>query len=402
MRVAVKHILFEGYTDPSVVKYLNAKHAHDNVRFECMEHPLDRCGELLSLSTCSSAGIALRLPEGRKHALSYSRSKDEYFAPYFILTAEGRLIWPYSANRTLALTATHYMASNSSYIKIRNPVHAAHPGMTSGDKAYNKHRHEQGRVLSGEPDLFNSPYDTLDTGRKDVRKSSSLLKFKGNSSITHLPTTSPMREGGGRGRGEDLKGVSMKVIGSTSRTGQQAMGLWSAFYKYPYSWLGLSEGMQFFQLTAPTLFSKQLGLALELSQQSFLTASEDNIAIVIPIPDSPSTANQTKSLHVQVRRFVEDQSTWDQLRALGVPLDTYGMPYTIPQGMASLEYLAGFPIFAGTPNNWGNKEFGGLEFQMVQGLVPEQAAQWTFLDYEPVTGRAIRSALRQQVRAPVQ
>ena len=394
VRVAVKSLLFEGYTDPSVVKYLNAKHAQDGIRFECLEKPFDQCGHLLS--NCSYVGIALRLPDGRRHALSYSMSRDEYFSPYFILTGEGDLLWPYSSNRTLAFAAKEYMASNASFVKIRNPVYAAHPGMTTGDKAYNKHRHEQGRILNGQPDLFSSPYDTLDTGRKDVRKSSSLLKFKGNSSIIHLPPlpTPP--------RGADMKGlsssVSMKVTGSTSRTGQQPMGLWSAFFKYPYSWLGLSEGAHFFQLTSPTLFSKQLGLSFELSQQSFLTASEDNIALVIPIPDSISTLNQTKSLHVQVRRFVEDQATWNRLRSLGVPLDTYGMPYTIPQGMASLEYLAGFPIFAGTPNNWGNKEFGGLEFQMIQGLVPEQAAQWTFLDYEPVTGRALRSALRQQAR----
>ena len=31
----------------------------------------------------------------------------------------------------------------------------------------------------------------------------------------------------------------------------------------------------------------------------------------------------------------------------GTPRDSYGMPYTIPLGMSSLEKYAGFPVYAG-------------------------------------------------------
>ena len=128
---------------------------------------------------------------------------------------------------------------------------------------------------------------------------------------------------------------------------------------------------------------------------SFL--SSKNLDLSIPLSESRDGSNVTKSLLVHARRFIEDVSTWDNLRALGTPVDTYGMAYVTPKGMASLEKLAGFPIFAGTPNNWGNEQWGGLEWQMVTGLKARGATERTFIDYEPVTGRGLRTALRQQV-----
>jgi hypothetical protein len=37
--------------------------------------------------------------------------------------------------------------------------------------------------------------------------------------------------------------------------------------------------------------------------------------------------------------------------------------------------IIGFPVFAGTPNNWLNVEAGGLEWQMVTGLNVDPIAQ---------------------------
>jgi hypothetical protein len=34
-------------------------------------------------------------------------------------------------------------------------------------------------------------------------------------------------------------------------------------------------------------------------------------------------------LPIQARRFIEDTTTWDSLRALGVPVDSYGMIYQV-------------------------------------------------------------------------
>ncbi len=78
------------------------------------------------------------------------------------------------------------------------------------------------------------------------------------------------------------------------------------------------------------------------------------------------------------------------------------MRYIIPTDMASLERLAGFPIFAGTPHAYGNKLWGGTEFGHVQGYKMDSTTQRTYIDYEPVTGRAIRQAIRQQVNLRIE
>ena len=387
VNVAVKNLLFEGYTDPSVIKYINTKHEKEGIKFECTNRPYDQCGK--QLFTCDREGLVLRLPFGNSHLLSYSQSrKDEYFAPYFVVTANGSMLWPFSMTPSIAAYAESVIRTVN-VTRVRNPVYAAYPGMNSVDKDFNKHVHEQARILNGMPGLFASTFDTLDTGRKNVHASSSILKFRGNTSISHLPTASP--------RGFDLNVSAMDVAGGTDSKGQQPMSLWSGFLHYPTVWMGLSTGTEFYKMSVPYLFSKQLALLFQLSQNGFSFTTSKDVVMIIPLSDSLVRRNMTKSLTVNARRFIEDSTTWDNLRALGTPVDTYGMPYITPKGMASLEKLAGFPIFAGTPNNWGNEKWGGLEWEMVTGLVAVTDSQRTFIDYEPVTGRGLRTALRQQV-----
>lgn len=50
-----------------------------------------------------------------------------------------------------------------------------------------------------------------------------------------------------------------------------------------------------------------------------------------------------------------------------------------------------------TPNSYGNLLWGGIEYTFVSGTTQNRYSQRTFIDYDPVTGKAIRSATRQQV-----
>ena len=62
--------------------------------------------------------------------------------------------------------------------------------------------------------------------------------------------------------------------------------------------------------------------------------------------------------------------------------------------------LVGFPCYISTPNNYGNQLWGGLEYLQTVGGVPlatTLTSQNTFVDYEPVTGRALRTAFRHQI-----
>lgn len=40
---------------------------------------------------------------------------------------------------------------------------------------------------------------------------------------------------------------------------------------------------------------------------------------------------------------------------------------------------------------------GGSEYAQVYGMVPDQEAQRSVIDFDPVTGRALRTSVRQQV-----
>ena len=72
------------------------------------------------------------------------------------------------------------------------------------------------------------------------------------------------------------------------------------------------------------------------------------------------------------------------------------MPYIVPIGMATLERFAGFPLFVGTSNNYGNKKWGGLEFLDIVGSQPDEFSQYTYIDYDPISGIIMRKAVRPQ------
>lgn len=241
---SIKKFLFEGYYDPSITKYFNLKYQKYNVKFECLERlvlglglglcsvswklnsnpnynrnhnpnhkpypnpnprPYDSCG--IQNYQCNSAGMILQLPHGKSHQLSYKNtSKDEYFTPFFVLRGNGDLIWPYSMIKSTAEYAIEIMKTDLSIVKLRNPIYAAYPGMNSKDKDFNKHLHRQSRILNGLPNLFSSTYDTFNTGRKNVRDTLSIEKFRGNSTITLLPKFST--------RGIDLNVSAMVVRGA--------------------------------------------------------------------------------------------------------------------------------------------------------------------------------------------
>lgn len=46
---------------------------------------------------------------------------------------------------------------------------------------------------------------------------------------------------------------------------------------------------------------------------------------------------------------------------------------------------------------YGNRKWGGIEYSLVTGTTYLPEAQRTYQDFDPVTGRALRSAMRQQV-----
>lgn len=126
--------------------------------------------------------------------------------------------------------------------------------------------------------------------------------------------------------------------------------------------------MWFRALSSPRIFDKHHALSYELSQTELIYAYQRDISVVFPLETSFISINRSftglttspiTGTAVRARRFVESSDTWNNLRKLGTPKDSYGMNYTIPIGMASIERLSGIPMYVGTPHCYGNELWGG-------------------------------------------
>ena len=388
--------IFEGYTDPSVMKYYNLKHRDEGIKFYCLENAFDSCGQ--QNYQCNNNGLLLAYNYSGFQSnitLSYqTTTKDVYFAPYFYMNVmTNEWLWPYSMNPqkvSYAQSILSQLSTIANVIKIRNPIFALYPGYNSNDQDYSKHIHAENRIFNGMPYLFNTAEDTLNTGRKDIKSTLNIEKYRGNTTIMHIPQNS-----------------LITVQGSTAKN-QYPMFLWSGYENYSYIYLGALNGINFNTQDYLYLFSKQTAIAFRLSQNSLTIDTNKKLSLNIPLNDeycyykstSCERSGLLKILNITIRHFVDDYNTWENLRSLSNPKDDYGMPYIVPIGMVLLENLVGFRLFIGTPNNYGNELWGGFEFNQITGSVEVETAsvtQNTFVDYDPITGRAIRSALRQQL-----
>lgn len=320
-----RKLLFEGYTEPSILKFLNLKHYHDGVGFECEKDPYDYCGK--RQSKCTSTGVVMTLPNGGRKLLRYGNtSNEEYFAPYFVVTNESELLWPFAVDPAVAQYGQEKMLLVN-HTRVRNPHFAMYPAWTANDTAFNKHYQCQKRFMGGTPDQFLSCFDTLYTGRDLLNKTLNIVSIHGNTTIYPFGNTS----------------LSYNVQGS-SINNQLAPELWTGFQAYPYNYLGLSGGVNYKTMESPTVFHKLHGMAFTLYQKSLIFEFQRQLSLSMPL--KTSVKNEFSPVQsLPVRRFVEDEDTWHEHRSIGVPYDSYGMPYQIPIGMASLERYANFPVY---------------------------------------------------------
>ena len=202
------------------------------------------------------------------------------------------------------------------------------------------------------PNKFSSCVNVLNTGRQYVNESLNQREFFGNETIDYFTPT------------DTMLGV-LHVNGSTHM--KHPMSLWDGFQTYNYTYAGRTAGLLYSDLQSPRVFVKDHSISLGLNQEIFIYEWQKNLLIEFPITDAFSFRNFSRVKYVAVRRFQEWEESWAPLRDLGKPTDSYGMPYTIPCDMASLETLSGFPLFVGTPHAYGNELWGGTEFGHVQG-----------------------------------
>lgn len=432
-RSSVDQLLFTGYTEPSVLKYMDLKYAGYNISFECVHNAYDKCG-IKNYRCDNDYGVVMKLPNSKSFLFHYNQTqKDLYFSPSFYVSQSGEMFFPYaqdasvasysqqklteasdadklilikSIEETLATSSIDEIAEQ--IVEVRNPYWTIFPAWTYNDTEFMKYFQCQKRTVNGLPYYFNSCEHSMYTGRDLINKTLDLRYFYGNESISPLI----------------VHNKSYEVNGSTFNN-QYPMYLWSGFSSYPYTYDSMTKGANYSTYEYPSIFNKILNMQYTLSQDSLIYTFQREISVTMPLPTTPSfnSESSTKTddggssntgetgsvissglgsgavmqVSFPTRRFVEDLNSWSPYRNIGVPKDSYGMPYKIPKGFASLERFASFPVFVETPHSYGNKKWGGEEYTFVSGTDDNENTQRTFIDYDPVTGRALRSAIRQQV-----
>lgn len=372
--VNVENLLFRGFSDASLVKYLDLKYSLQNISLECVEDSYDSCGN--KNFYCSKKGVIIKLQD--EHLLlNYDITPHEkYFVDKFYIYNYSKFLWPYDLNETIANNSISIINTESDkIITMINPYYTLYPAWNNKSSLeFIKHYQCQGRFLFGPPSLFSSCVTTINTGKKELSQISNILKYLGNDTIYHYSS-------------------GMPVNGTINE--QLQPGLWDAFKMYKYNYRGSKKGISFDFYSNPVFWNRIHGLRLEFTQSEI--EDWDKLQRIYPVFRSSFQLNQSLEYFIVSRRFQEDYHSWEGYQRVGKPKDTYGMKYDIPIAMSSFERLANYPIYIGTPHNYGNELWGGIEFLQVAGLTPVQQEHRSFVDYDPVTGKVLRRAYRQQV-----
>ena len=177
----VRELLFEGFTDPLVLKYLNLKHAQDNISFACVDSafassPSGSCTK--STYSCGKEGVRL-LWSNKSLDLVYGITDNNvFFSPYFYRSQD--------SNEMLT-----FMTQAS--IKVMNPVFALHPAWNSNDTNFLKLYQCKGNIIYSDDGVFPKCSSRVDSGLRDFRSIGEIETFHGNGSISYLQnSTTPV------------------------------------------------------------------------------------------------------------------------------------------------------------------------------------------------------------------
>lgn len=413
-----RKVLFTGFNDPMYIKYYNMKLKLKGISMACAENSADACG--VTNYRCNDAGIVMSLPNGFKYDIAYNQTpSDKFFAPYLEVADDGEMLWENAVNEeevSRAAAVKRDVRGNSSrwIERLVNPYFALYPSWTA-DRDVNKHFQCQKRTFGGPAGVFGSCLRRVRTGRKNLDDKDEIVEFMGNTTIRYFLNQ------------DDALYPPVPVRGKVSSR-QRTYG-WDGFFTYPYAYAGSTTGADALTLPDVTYFEDQVMIAYTLDQKEidkFLCSIDFSYPLVegivfshdcfsfaffltlclsfsssVPAGPPPAPAASRKASRT-VRRFTESKDTWKSMQLFGKPLDSYGMPYTMPMAMMSIERQAGFPVFVSTNMNYGNRLWGGTEWMDVVGRDSFREEAYAFMDYDPVTGYVLRQAIRPQINLRVE
>eukprot|EP01031_Cornospumella_fuschlensis_P028812 gene28812-34780_t len=277
----VKNVLFEGFTDPSVVKYMDLKHSLlNNISFRCVEDAYDVCG--VKNYACSDAGVLIAFPNNSTFLMKYNATEyDHFFTHEFSVTdSTYNLIWPYSTDSKIETISRNLAAAvengNVSYHNVyrgllanssdaryeeeylekyadvtevttfRNFFWTAYPAWNNyfggQNEAFLKYYQCQNRILFGNINQFVDCFYEVYTGRDDFTRVLDLKRYYGNETINPFYNINYTLASNATEGDPSLENVSYKVNGSTANN-QYKYYAYDGFKAYPYVYAGTESGI---------------------------------------------------------------------------------------------------------------------------------------------------------------
>ncbi|CAM9544004.1 unnamed protein product [Phaeothamnion confervicola] len=373
-------VLFGGYMDPLVNKLLNKRIAPQNLTIRCAGDAAvtardEQCRPTAWNEECGDAGFELVHSE------------------LGVLLTAGRN----GPNRDLWHAAELPLPDNydslgvNGLTTVRNPVWAAFPGADWANETFRRAQDCEQRTLQGPAGLWRSCDTTVTTGRRSPSDVGRGVAFHGNATAWGGPGAAGALDIGGNGAldqmmqfeplGFDGLGAYLGLPYGTRSTGTDASGFAAATVAAPAQLMAFAM--------EPVTDDAETARNVEYpTQYSYNQAATGGAAVAVSIP---------------VNRYVQRTDDWLAAAARaagdGYLLDWNGMPYSVPAGMATLQPLAGFAVVASDPLFYSNVAAGALDYDRFMGDVRDAdlALHRSFVDVEPVTGLALRSALRMQL-----
>ncbi|KAG5178561.1 hypothetical protein JKP88DRAFT_261336 [Tribonema minus] len=358
------NVLFRGRADPLVMKLLSTRYRARGVSYACatpaaIARDADTCAMIESGAPCGGDGG-------------------------FTVRADGGGASPVEVVSVSPAQPALWHAAEVQLPRggggVRSPVFALRPGGTWGDEAFQKAQAcGDWRMLGGPAGLWN---------RRD-----------NNFNIVNTSTCHNFND------------------------------LWEGFARYALPYGARRSGTRADGSgTVPVLSGDALtvfAMARE-DAQALSSAEKRAAALRVPTPTTNAQLTARPEVYAPVNRYYAGPSTnnlltfrtsrkliiekacssdaivcsdWAAAGArVGLSLrDSLGMPYAVPPGMSATAALSGMPSFASDAHFYSNAAAGGVDWSRLQNLSPAQSRHASTVDVDPVTGIAMRHALRTQL-----
>ncbi|GMH62818.1 hypothetical protein TrST_g12879 [Triparma strigata] len=399
-----RDILFEGFTDPFVIKVMNAefsmlkrgfqivcnKQEEITYLYDCTPMMDPQCGEEGFSVIHETDGVLANMTRNTRewylHEIDLGPVHGKIDSPVFA-TYLGQLWKDSGMNTNTSDPDNKDLNSRTVQSAIRGSMSAKPNFNTTENIIWQKERTCAKRYMGGPAGVYPNCTITMETGRNELNNLGRVTNYFGNSSIYITPSSSFMVDGNQISDGAYNNYFPF---------------LWEGFRSYDLQYRSRASGLSYKGNSSLKLF---VGDELLQFRVPNVEAFDGKKPTKIKWPKRYRFYdNTTAESEVMLLRYQISKEGWQEAADLAHDLeyDYYGMPYKTPIGMSSTRSQTGFSTTIGTPHHYGNAFWGGGEWIQFRGLDPNEINHATRFDVEPLTGTVMRIAKRFQINIRVE